>query len=88
MLIRIRNFSDPGSGMGNFGSGMVKLESGIQDKHPGSATLETRKFVGKISSLGSGKGGDEETEQEDLLLPGPAGETPQEEGARGATGSQ
>ncbi len=43
--------------------------------------------MGKIS-LGSGKGGDEETEQEDLLLPGPAGETPKEEGAGGAPGSQ
>ncbi len=52
------------------------------------SVMETRKFVGKISSLGPGKGGDEETEQEDLLLPGPAGETPEEEGARGTTGSQ
>jgi hypothetical protein len=67
---------------------MEKLESGIRDKHPGSATLETRKLVGKNSSLGPGKGGDEETEQEDLLLPGPAGEAPEEEGAGGATGSQ
>ncbi len=67
---------------------MEKLEYGIQGKHPGSATLETRKFVGKISSSGSGKGGDEKTEQEDLLLPGPPGETPQEEGAGGTSGSQ
>jgi len=66
---------------------MEKLESGIRDKHPGSATLETRKLVGKIST-GSGKGGDEETKQENLLLPGPAGEAPQEKGAGGTTGSQ
>jgi hypothetical protein len=46
-----------------------------------------KKIVGKIS-LGPGKGGDEETEQEDLLLPGPAGEAPEEEGAGGAPGSQ
>jgi hypothetical protein len=46
-----------------------------------------KKLVGKIS-IGPGKGGDEETKQEDLLLPGPAGEAPQEKGAGGAPGSQ
>jgi hypothetical protein len=37
--------ADPGSGMEKFGSGIrvgkrKKVESGIQDKHPGSATLQ------------------------------------------------
>jgi hypothetical protein len=44
---------DPGSGryVVNLGSEMVKVESGIRDKHPGSSTLESTKLFNQQSKI-------------------------------------